>query len=371
MPSTRRFFSVAALVLVACGGKTEDVDVADTSTSDTSPTDTGPSADSVGDVVIPPTDAPPGSSARPPPRPSSSSTGTTKWFVIDRLRVGITTAAGAASPSAWKDYGDDLGARTTTADDSPTSKNSCKRRSGSPTKVLADGNDGRDDNFGQHVMAVVKSLVSDVEDKVNAEILAGNSTLLLRLDNVAGDDNAVVPGALFVAASLGSKPTFAESEKWPIDFVSIDGSKEAKLLFSKGYMSGGVWVSGELGTTTAQIMLPLVGVISTLSLESAVITVRVKDGTGGVIAGASDTTKAKDALTPPLKLLGICPGNATYDQVVETLTQSADLVSGAPSLQDMTRECNALSMAFAFTMKPTTAPDARTSGLPPPADSCK
>ncbi len=365
-PSLR--FLLIAAAIAGCGGKTRDdgtIDAAgDTLTGDTPVSDTA--LESSGEVPVTPV------GVRPPPRPSVASSGTTKWFAFDAFKLGLTNVAtGASKPDAWKDYGYDLDGRTTTPDFSATSKDSCKRRSGSPTKVLADGNLGRDNNFGQHVMAVMKSLVSDIEDRLNADIRSGKTTLLLRLDNVGADDNGKVPGALYLAATLGSKPTFTTADKWPIDVASIDASKEAKAQFPNGYMAGGVWVSGDFGTTTAPIYVPLAGVPTMLTLESAVISVRVKDGSSGTIAGAQETGAVKTAITPLLRTLGVCPGNATYDQVVETLTQSADLVSGAPSLQDTSKECNTLSVAFGFTMKETTAPDNRTSGPPAPLDPCK
>ena len=93
----------------------------------------------------------------------------------------------------------------------------------------------------------------------------------------------------------------------------------------------------------------------------------------GTIAGAMNTTKLKESLTPIARKFGICPGNATYDQVVNTLTQGADLVSGAPKLQDTTKTCDAISIALGFDVQPTgdhSAAKVYTAATTPGKDDC-
>jgi hypothetical protein len=298
----------------------------------------------------------------PPKKPAATATGSTKWFVVNALKLGLTNKlTGAVKPDAWKDYGFDLDGRNTTADMSPTSQNSCKRRSGSPTKVLLDGNGGIDNNFGQHVMAVIKSLKADAEDAVTKSVTDGKFTLVLRVDNATNTDNASAPGALYVANDFvgadgkPAAPAFSPTEVWPINAASLSDGKtigQPKLSFPKGYIANGYWVSGELGTETISLSISLSGASIELPIDSGVITVKLADGKDGTIAGAMNTGKLKDALTPVAKRFGICPGNATYDQVVETLTQSADLVSGAPQLQNTAIECDAISIAIGFSMMP-------------------
>ena len=289
------------------------------------------------------------------------------WFAITKYQLGITRRSGGfPDPAAWKDYGYDLDSRTTTADDSKSSINSCKRRSGSPTRVLLDGNDGRDNNFGQHVMSVIKSLKADAEEAVNATVSDGTATLLLKLDNVGGDNNGKVPGELFVAVQRGS----CGGTNWSIDIRSLDATKAAKVKYPNGYMAGGVWVSGDFAKESIQLPLPWLGHLLTLPLQGGVISFRPFSGESGTIAGLSTTDGLKEALTPLFKQYGICPGNATYDQVVETMAQSADLVVGAPSFQDMTRECNAISLGLGFFAEKIVQPDCRVTGTGPGPSEC-
>ena len=300
----------------------------------------------------------------PPKRPTAGAGSGTKYFAVNALKLGITRKGTTTSdPNAWKDYGYDLDGRNTTAEDSKTSNNSCKRKSGSPTSILADGNNGIDNNFGGHVMQTIKSLKSDAEDAVNTSITGGSFTLILKIENVTGGaDSANSPGSLYVANDFNDKktaPTFTEADVWKVNAASLtDGTSltKPKLTFPNAYISNGYWVSGDFGTGTINLNISLSGADISLPIDSGIITVKLSDGSDGTIAGAMNTDKLKDALTPVAKKFGICPGNATYDQVVDTLTQSADLVSGAPQLQNTAVECTAISIALGFTMKPTGEP---------------
>lgn len=318
-------------------------------------------------------------SRKPPARPTAKATGKTMWFALNSLKLGLTTKDGKSDPAAWKDYGFDLDSRNTTADDSKTSNNSCKRKSGSSTKMLMDGNNGIDNNFGQHVMSVIKSLKSDAEDSVTAAVKDGSFTLLMKIDNFTDGDNDSAPGAVYVANDFNddkSDPTFGPTETgWKIVDGSLEDGKtiaKPKLTFPKAYVAGGYWVSGDFGQGTIELAISLSGADIKLPIDSGVITFKT-DGTDGTIGGAMNTDKLKEALTPVAKRFGICPGNATYDQVVDTLTQSADLVSGAPNLQDTTKECNAISIALGFTAKPvgdhSMAP-IKVSSTTPGTDEC-
>lgn len=309
----------------------------------------------------------------PPPRPTATASGgATKWFAVRKLQLGITNrVTGVADANAWKQYGYDLDARTTTKEDSKLSANSCKRREGSPTNVLADGELGRDNNFGQHFMSVVKSLKADVEEAVNGAISSGTGTMLLRLDNVGPADNAAVPGALFIASAYSGIPKWDGTDKWPIDSSSVDSAKAPIYKFPKGYMAGGTWVSGDAGAGSALVPIPLFGPPALLvPLDGAVISFAVTTGANGTVAGATNTAKFIESMTPAMRRLGICPGNATFDQVAATITQSADLVSGAPLLQDVTRVCDAMSVGIGFVAAPILPSDTITTSPPPGPDEC-
>jgi hypothetical protein len=299
-------------------------------------------------------------------RPPVVSGGATRWFAVQVFRLGLTSmSTGVPSPNAWKDYGFDLDGRMTSAEDSKTSNDTCKRRPGSPTSILADGNGGIDDNFGGHVMQVMHSLKSDTEDAVNSSVAGGATTMLLRLDNVGPADNGSVPGALYVAGSLGRPPAFTEADAWPVTSDSLlDGATvgAARFSFPRGYMRGGYWVSDDLGAATAELPLPLFAQLAPVKLASAIVTFDMRGAGTGMIGGAADIPALQAAMTPGIIQFGICPGNATFDQIVETMQQSADVVLGAPRLQDTSVECNGISLGIGFLARPTGAP---TRVVPP------
>lgn len=285
-----------------------------------------------------------GAGIKPAARPSGEKTGTTQWFALKALKLGVTTRDGKATRDAWKDYGYDLDGRITTEADSQGNVNTCKRKAGAGPKALTDGNQGRDNNFGQHVMSTIKSLKSDAEEAVTGAITDGDFTLLVKIENFTTEDNAKAPGTVYVANKFkdgAEKPTFGADETgWQI-------VKDTTLTFPNAYIANGQWVSGDFGSGTINLNISLAGAEIKLPIDSGIITFKV-DGTEGTIAGAMNTDKLKDALTPVAKQFGICPGTSTFETVVNSLTSSADLVSDKPNLQDPAAECNAISIALGF-----------------------
>jgi hypothetical protein len=180
-----------------------------------------------------------------------------------------------------------------------------------------------------------------------------------------------VPGALFVAAARGTSPKWDGTDKWPIDSSSVDSSKQPIFKFPSGYMAGGTWVSGDPGTGSAMVPVPFFGATPLLvPLDGAIISFELATGAMGTIAGASNTTRFIDAMTPMMRQYGICPGNATFEQVAATVAQSADLVNGAPLFQDVTRECDAMSVGIGFTAAPILPSDSYSTTPGPGPDAC-
>jgi hypothetical protein len=314
----------------------------------------------------------------PPPRPSAAAKGTTRWFAVSEVKLGFTPRNSTEkNADAWKAYGWDLDHRTTTKEDSANSVNSCKRRDGSLTKFLQDGNGGRDNNFGQHVLWSIESFKPGSEEFVNDGLRSGRYTLILKIDNFTTEDNGSAPGMLYLGGDFAegkAKPTFAATEKWPINPLSLSDGKtiaKPKVVFTRGYVSRGYWVSGDFGKDTVDLGPMLSGADISLPVESAVITVKL-DGTDGTIAGAVNTAKLQTGLAPVARRLGLCEGNTAYQEVVKTLSLAADLVAGAPNLQDTSRECDAISLGYGFTMKPTGEPTSLMVAATEPApDTCK
>jgi hypothetical protein len=313
-------------------------------------------------------------SRRPPSRPTATpSGGTTRWFAVNRVFLGFTPRDSTSKdPNAWKDYGFDLDSRNTTADDSATSRRSCKRKQGSLTKFLQDGNGGIDNNFGQHVLSTIQTFKADSEEFANDGIVAGRYTLILKLENVTDGDNAKVPGAMYLGGDFAggaARPTFTDKDKWPINPLSLADAKtiaKPKVTFPNGYVRNGTWVSGNAGAESVDLGPMLSGSDVSLPVESAIVVVNL-DGSNGTIAGAVDTAKLQAGLAPVARRLGLCEGNAAYQEVVKTLSLAADLVAGAPQLQDTAAECDAISLGYGFAMRPTGEPTSLMMAATEPA----
>jgi len=333
------------------------------------------SADGAGDDGPPP----PYTSRRPPARPTATpSGGTTRWFAVYRVYLGFTARGSAPKdPNAWKEYGFDLDSRNTTAEDSATSRRSCKRKQGSLTRFLEDGNDGIDNNFGQHVLSTIQSFKADSEEFANDGITSGRYTLILKLENATDGDNSKVPGAMYLGGDFAggaARPTFTASDKWPINPLSLADGKtivQPKVKFPNGYIRNSTWVSGEAGAESVDLGPMLSGSDVSLPVESALVVMKL-DGSDGTIAGAVNTAKLQAGLAPVARRLGLCEGNTAYQEVVKTLSLAADLVAGAPQLQDTAVECDAISLGYGFAMKPTGEPAAlMTAATEPAPDTCK
>ena len=285
------------------------------------------------------------------------------------MRLGQHDADGSRDACAWKAIGFNLDGRITTADDSKNGNDTCHRRSGAASGILADGVGGIDNNFGAHLMATAASLNTAPPDggpgprpidiQVSDALAHGAETLLLRIDDlpdVADDSHA--PGALYAVAPLGAEPTSIDA--WSVyDDALVDGAdmSQPKVTFPDGYVSGGTWVSG---AATARITLPSfwggnVWERIEWPIEAGALTFQLVGG-GGVLTGAMPVKALDAAIRPIAMAFGICPGNATYDQVITTLTQPADLVLGVPQLQDPSRECDAISIGVAIGMVPALPP---------------
>jgi hypothetical protein len=379
-----------AIALPACGSVVSPFDPTDAGDAaaqpdaargdavvDTSGGDVAPDASSevanLGDALVAGDALPP---PPPPPTDAGTITGSTRWYVVNTLKLGLTPRGSSVHDvNAWKDYGYDLDGRITTADDSKLGTNTCKRLPGSPSGILTDGNGGRDDNFGGHVMQVMAQLQSGIEDSQNQAIANGGTTLILRLDNVGAGDNAHVPGALYATGPLanGSTPRFDGSDIYRVLASSLtDGVTigSAKATFPGGYMTGGVWVSG-LPSPSAVALLPLAifgGV--PIPVSSPIVSFRVADGSEGTIAGAVGVGAFTNALAAWAPAFGICPSSSTYQQIVITMTQSADLVLGAPQLQNPAVTCDAISLGIGFTTRPVLVSTTAAPAPPPAPDLC-
>lgn len=291
--------------------------------------------------------------------------GSTRWYAMARVRLGGEDEAGHPSTSAWRAIGFDLDHRVTTAEAAKSNVDVCKAAPGASPTVLEDGEQGIDNAFGAHIVPFLRGLKADVEEAANSGIAAGDETILLRIDDVAGNDDASAPGALYVARGF-------DGARWPVVSTSLlDGVdlNAPRVVFPDGYVSGGTWVSGSLTAAKTQIDAEMAQIPVSLGVDAVQITLRFDDG-AGTIAGFATKETLHASLEPALEAFGVCPGNATHDQLLSTLDQAADLVAGAPDLQNPSKPCDAISFALAFAATSTNAPTEVIAPPTPQPSSC-
>ena len=84
------------------------------------------------------------------------------------------------------------------------------------------------------------------------------------------------------------------------------------------------------------------------------------------MAGAMGLDALISAMKPLAAKSGICPENATFQQVKTTISQYADLVLDAPQFQDTTRGCDAISIGIGIRVAPAAAPTEVVPAVSPP-----
>ena len=347
------------LALAACGARTGLGDLERERAADASVGDAavGVDSDLVTDAAIdvPVVDdtktrcSPPSTDGkRPPAKQAGKATSKfSRWFAISSFDLRATDVAGF-----------DLDGRTTTACQSKLGQYTCRRSATAPEDALIDGPRGVDDNFGRFVLAAIADARPDAQALSDDALRVGRPTLLVRVDLGSSTSDEHVTGAIYLTDAASRAPTFTVADERNIDSSAlVDGlSIDRPLLeFPSGYVADSVWVSGPPSSFT--IPLPILGALATLPLEGGMITLQLVDPFHGTIAGGVRTSGIVPALTPALRHLGVCPGSAAYEGVVTAASKASDLVSGAPSLQDEARACDAVSVGLDYIAGPTGAPE--------------
>ncbi len=236
----------------------------------------------------------------------------------------------------------------------------CKRHPEAKPDFLEDGLRCRDNNFGHHMIAVVRVYSSDFEARANEGIFEGSNTWILRIDDLdPGEDDPYAPAKLYRSSEEppGTKPKWDGTDVRSIVSNSVVDHDLEKAItqFPNGYVKGGVWVSGEPSATP--IILPASDDLSiALNLQGTVVTVALdekkKDGSAGMVAGVLPVAELASFVHPVAEGAGFCPGTPLYNSLLETFSRFPDVVVGAPGLQDPTKQCDGISLGLGFEIAP-------------------
>lgn len=354
----RRLLLAAALPLFACARilSYDDYEARpapiDSGVVDTAVEDVQPDAD----AGSPPARVP----ARPPGPATASGKGKTLWLAVRRYTYGLTDATGAVSSTAWIRYGYDLDEVCTSERESIENTNTCLRPAGAKQDSLIDGDQCRDNNFGRNIGALLSAL-ADAEKSLNTLVASGSTTWILRIDDVDPEaDDAFAPGALYRSSDdrTTTPPVWDGNDARGVQSDSLlDGVdvSRAVLSFPRGYVAGGVWVSGDPAPLKVIAPISSVGFFP-LNLQSALLTLELdasrSSGAHGLLVGALPATEIEPMWREIADFAYVCPGTSLYDDTLATLRATPDLVLGAPKLQDLSRTCDATSTAVGFEVTP-------------------
>jgi len=310
----------------------------------------------------------------PKTRPSGASKGDAsgpKALAATKIFIGTTDRMGAASTTAWEQYGYDLDGQVTSMDFS----HHCKPSSGaSPKDVFPDGKDGRDNAFGKKLLPLVLSAAgsTDIQGSLNKAITDGSFTIIVDLPDL-GSGDTYDPLSAFLLGGKEGTPMGGPTTWKLIPELLADGmtASSAKVKFPNSYLTGNTWVSGDKGTVN--LSLAIAGFSLNLNIASAVITMDLggdhNTATNGTIAGVLDT----EAFILELKKVvgafdtSLCQGGAV-DSILNQIRQASDIMSDGS--QDPTKTCNGISIGIGFDAANTVLGGAGTPAMPAP-DPCE
>lgn len=310
--------------------------------------------------------------ARMPARPAGSRTpggGATLWVAVKRMYLGSQTSFGVESPEGWREWGLDLDSVCTSDEDSIKNVGTCRRPDGAEQTALQDGERCRDNNFGQHVVPLIKIANGGFEKILNESILDGtSSTWMLAIEDLGdGPDDAYAPAKLYYAGPTPGRPAWDGTDVRDVraDSVAARDLGKPKLVFDKGFVRDHVWVSD-----SADFLLPTPltkHATAQLRLRSGVVSLQLapdhKGASRGGIAAAIPLATIEDLLLPVASSGGFCPGSSLYDSAARSLLRFPDVVVGAPNLQDETKTCDGISIGIGFEVSPVKPP---TTVVDPP-----
>lgn len=349
--------------------------------SDASLDTTIESNDAADETIIDDSDASPTVvPVRPPPRPTGaavpSSKGKTLWVIARQFFLGTKTVSGALTSDAWKDWGYDIDHVCTGPTEAAANSGTCLKYPTAKSEVLLDGNGCRDNVWASELMKLIVSFDSVVEDSANDYVTRGfGSWIFVVRDLDDGANDPYAPGAMYKAADWQifhtGAPKFDGSDVREVTGDSVIGNDPMQPLttFPNGYVSNGVWVSGDRSKIHASI--PVSGVNANFDMVGGVVTIALTDdhstGTLGLIAGALRTEQVQAFIDPVGAALGLCPGTPLYDAVLNRLKEYVDVVADAPDLQNTTVQCDAMSTGIGFTVVPIQPVTQVIDEIPPPS----
>ena len=169
---------------------------------------------------------------------------TVSGFAARKVFLGETDRTGAASNTAWKDFGRNIDGLVTTKTDT----NVCQRQAGADSAKQEDGTGGIDNAFGRTIIPFITGLTPTPSKSTNDAIEAGARTLMLQLAS-APQANLPAFALGLVTAENTIAPQWKGLDSRPVAESSTINGKP-KTLFPGATIAGNVLTSGDTTTRT-------------------------------------------------------------------------------------------------------------------------
>lgn len=270
-------------------------------------------------------------------------------LALSELRVGDTDPNGQPNPQAWMQYGFDLDNQNSTSNGLGQH---CQPFAGASPASLADGPNGLDNSWGKNVMPLISGLNSSFGADVNAQIDAGNSTLVFFFEQLAGTDATGVRTMVWPGAPLGKPPTGVATDCWSIPSDTVNDPMNlfsALTTYPSADVTAGLWTSGTPTALRLDIVTPGLGF--QLPIEAARLQVQLDanltGGSGGQLGGVVPVNALVEAFRDAVGAIDaqLC-SSATFASIETQLRRAAD--SMADGTQNPNAVCDGVSIGLGF-----------------------
>ncbi|MGZ3454610.1 MAG: hypothetical protein ACXWUG_03760 [Polyangiales bacterium] len=320
--------------------------------------------------------------AHPPARPEGerkpSGKGKTLWLAVKRYHFGEQNLDGVYAKDAFRYWGFDIDNVCTSAKDSADNVGTCKRHPMGTPNVLTDGDDCRDNNFGQFVVPIIHTYSANFEQNLNDGIFAGSVTWILRIDDLDdGPDDAYAPGKLYRTTNEKGAitPKWDGTDVRAILSDSVVGGDVDHSVneLTGGYVKGNVWVAGD--PQAQALIMPVAEDLQVkLSMQGMVMTAELDPAHGtanrGMIGGGVPFTLFEEFLRPLLARAGVCSGSPIFEGLLANTERTVDLVANEPNLQNTEKTCDTLSIGIGVVFSAIQPVTQLVDPLPTPPTKC-
>lgn len=323
---------------------------------------------------------------RPPSRPlvSPNSFNTSVYLAMRRFYFGTSKrGTDERDPEAWRAIGWDLDGINTTADGLKSGKQTSCAPADSP-QWGEDGKDGRDNPMGASFFQFVGNADPKGEFVTNEGLEKGASTLVLVLDQVNDWENdSHVVGAMYVTTHdlfSGPTPKWDGNDVRRLSSVSFWPNSTAPLAtFPNGYISNGIWVSGDQHQVDLTLQFPFYPngqetdpVVLRIRGRSGWATANIAGGKGG--AGTFGFTctypEFRDTFFEHVrKALNCLPPSGT-DNVLSQFKAAVDTRQSYTWDPNPTEKCDSISWGFDAEWAPVAPVSAHNPVVEPLGKSC-